>query len=151
MGNPIVRGVLAGVAVVLVVLGLKLFGLSPDDVFFPRSETQVSTPFGSWSVSSERSFWLRPLLLAHILSVPALWRLCSRLGYTGWFSLAMLVPLANILLLYFLAFAEWPTGQRAPVRGGPGDTLIYSPGSFRPANLESSQPEHSPSTHRPLE
>jgi hypothetical protein len=46
----------------------------------------------------------------------AMWRLCSRLGYSSWFSLAMLVPLANILLLYFLAFADWPAGPRPIVR-----------------------------------
>jgi hypothetical protein len=113
--HPVVRGVIAVLAVVVVLVGLKLFGLAPDDVFTPRADAHVNTPLGPFSVGSERAKWFPPLLLAHLLSVPPMWRLCSRLGYSGWFSLAMLVPLANIFLLYFLAFAEWPLGQRPAV------------------------------------
>ncbi len=113
MGHPVVRGVVAVLAVVAVVLGLKAFGLAPDDVFTPRADAHMHTPLGSFSVGSQGSSWFGPLLLMHVLSVPAMWRLCSRLGYSSWFSLAMLVPLANVLLLYFLAFSEWPLGRRS--------------------------------------
>jgi hypothetical protein len=126
MAHPIVRTVVAVLAVAAVLLGLKLFGLAPDDVYAPRGNEHISTPFGSYWVSSERSAWFRPLLLAHLLSVPAMWRLCGRLGYSGWFSLAMLVPLANILLLYFLAFAEWPPARRPTT--GPADFGNGPPG-----------------------
>jgi len=36
------------------------------------------------------------------------WKICSKAGFPGWISLAILVPLLNIGLLFFLAFAEWP-------------------------------------------
>jgi hypothetical protein len=36
------------------------------------------------------------------------WRICSRAGFPGALSLLVLIPLANLFLLYFLAFAEWP-------------------------------------------
>jgi hypothetical protein len=110
------RIVLAVLAVLAVVVVLKLFRLAPDDVFAPPEHgggASVSTPFGSFHLGDEERAWFRPLLLIHILSVPALWRLCERLGYSGWFGLAMLVPLANVLLLYFLAFSDWPAGARA--------------------------------------
>lgn len=44
---------------------------------------------------------------ALVLVVPA-WKLCSRLGFPGWFGVLILVPLVNLALLYFLAFAPWP-------------------------------------------
>jgi hypothetical protein len=121
MGHPIVRGVLGVLAVVAVLIGLKIFGVAPDDVFIPRSggSARVSTPWGSISAGAERDSIFQPLLLAHVLSVPAAWRLCSRLGYSSWFGLAMLVPLANIFLLYFLAFAKWPVEQQQPQATAP--------------------------------
>jgi hypothetical protein len=119
MKHPLVRGAAVVLAVVVVIVGLKLFRLAPDDVFFPHADTHVATPFGSVLVSSERTSWFSPLLLAHLLSVPSMWRLCNRLGYSGWFSLAMLAPLANILLLYFLAFAKWPIESQSAGNGPP--------------------------------
>jgi hypothetical protein len=122
-------GVAATVAVVVVVLGLKLFGLAPDDVFSPRNEGghHFDIPFGSLSLAAEDARWLKPLLLVHILCVPAVWHLCRRAGYTGWFSLAMLVPLANVVLLYFLAFAEWPTKRAAEQTIGTGGNRTLAP------------------------
>lgn len=56
--------------------------------------------------------WLWMLIVAVIVVVP-FWRICTKAGHTGWLSLLVLVPLANIALLYFLAFADWPS-QRKP-------------------------------------
>jgi uncharacterized protein (DUF983 family) len=56
------------------------------------------------------------LVVGALVMIP-LWRLCTRLGFPGWLSLAALVPFANLLLLYFLAFADWPRDRsegRAP-------------------------------------
>lgn len=36
------------------------------------------------------------------------WRIFSRAGYPGALAILMLIPLANIILLFFLALAEWP-------------------------------------------
>ena len=53
------------------------------------------------------------MLVVGALVVVPLWRICMRIGYPGWISLAALLPIANLLLLYFLAFAEWPLETRA--------------------------------------
>lgn len=42
-----------------------------------------------------------------VILVP-LWKIVSRLGYPGLVSLLFFVPLANIVFLYYLAFADWP-------------------------------------------
>lgn len=58
-------------------------------------------------------FGMPGLLMAAVLVVVPLWRLCTRLGFPGWIALAALVPVANVGLLYFLAFAEWPRDRSA--------------------------------------
>jgi hypothetical protein len=43
-----------------------------------------------------------------VLTVIAYWKICEKAGFPGPLSLLMLVPIANIILLLYLAFAEWP-------------------------------------------
>jgi hypothetical protein len=40
------------------------------------------------------------------------WRIFSKAGFSGLFSLLMLVPVINIITLAYLAFAEWPIQKR---------------------------------------
>lgn len=40
------------------------------------------------------------------------WRVCSKAGFPGALGLLVMVPFANLLLLYLLAFAEWPALRR---------------------------------------
>lgn len=42
------------------------------------------------------------------LTVVPFWKICTRAGFSGALSLLMLVPIANIILPFYLAFAEWP-------------------------------------------
>jgi len=42
------------------------------------------------------------------------WMICSKAGFPGWISLAVLFPVLNIVLLFFLAFAEWPALRHLP-------------------------------------
>ncbi|QDT95574.1 hypothetical protein [Gimesia aquarii] len=42
------------------------------------------------------------------------WMICSKAGFPGWISLAVLTPVLNIVLLFFLAFAEWPALRHLP-------------------------------------
>jgi hypothetical protein len=51
-------------------------------------------------------FVLAILTAAGILPV---WRIFSRAGFSGWLSLAMVIPVVNVLALYYLAFAPWPS------------------------------------------
>jgi len=45
---------------------------------------------------------------AFILPVIAFWKICSKAGFSGALGLLMLIPIANIILPLYLAFAEWP-------------------------------------------
>jgi hypothetical protein len=58
------------------------------------------------------------ILVALIMVVP-FWRLCQRVGYSPWLSLLMLLPIANVVLLYFIAFGDWPS-QRGGAGAGAG-------------------------------
>jgi hypothetical protein len=58
--------------------------------------------------------WLWMLMIAIVVVIPV-WRICQRAGYPGWLGFLMLIPMVNLALLYFIAFADWPadkTGAR---------------------------------------
>ncbi len=46
--------------------------------------------------------------LGVLLTVIPLWKICSKAGFPGPLSLLMLVPIANIVLPFYVAFAQWP-------------------------------------------
>jgi uncharacterized membrane protein YhaH (DUF805 family) len=43
------------------------------------------------------------------------YRIVTKAGFSGWWCLVFVVPLVNVVALYYIAFAEWPA-----LRGGPG-------------------------------
>lgn len=43
-------------------------------------------------------------------------RICRRLGFSRWLGVLAVIPLANLLLLWFVALAQWPRSETA--RGG---------------------------------
>lgn len=58
--------------------------------------------FGPWEL----------LILFTIIPVFFLWRIMSKAGYAGAWALLGLFPLFTVVLLGFLAFAEWPNTQK---------------------------------------
>jgi len=59
-------------------------------------------------------FWLGPimwLVFAVVIIIP-FWAIFSKAGYSKWLSLLMVVPIVNIIALYFLAFSTWPSLQK---------------------------------------
>lgn len=54
--------------------------------------------------------------MSTLIIVP-FWMICSKAGFPGWISLAILFPVLNIVLLFFLAFAEWPALRNLPDEG----------------------------------
>jgi hypothetical protein len=48
------------------------------------------------------------ILMIPVVIVPY-WKIFSRAGFSGWLSLVMLIPLANLVVLYVVAFSEWKT------------------------------------------
>jgi hypothetical protein len=57
---------------------------------------------------------LGPFVVFVVLAVSAvvlIWpaaRICRRVGFSPWLGILIMVPLANLLLLWFVAVAEWP-------------------------------------------
>ncbi|MBA4742760.1 MAG: hypothetical protein H2060_08645 [Azoarcus sp.] len=51
--------------------------------------------------------WLWMLVVAIVVVIPV-WRICRRTGHPGWIGLLILIPVVNLVLLYFIAFADWP-------------------------------------------
>jgi len=51
------------------------------------------------------------LIWIAVIIVP-FWKIFSKAGFSGWLSLLMLLPLVNLIMLYFLAFAKWPSTGR---------------------------------------
>jgi hypothetical protein len=37
------------------------------------------------------------------------WRIFKKAGFPGALSLLMLLPIVNVIMLYYLAFADWPS------------------------------------------
>jgi hypothetical protein len=48
------------------------------------------------------------VILFSILPVIAFWKICERVGFNGALGLLMLIPIANIVLPLYVAFASWP-------------------------------------------
>ena len=47
-----------------------------------------------------------------LLSVLPFWMICTKAGFPGALSLLMLVPIANVVLPFYIAFAEWPAHKQ---------------------------------------
>lgn len=52
--------------------------------------------------------WLFWLVWAAVVIVP-FWKINQKAGYSGYWALLLLVPLANLIYLYYLAFSTWPS------------------------------------------
>ena len=47
------------------------------------------------------------LIVAAVIIIP-FWFIYAKAGYSKWLSFLMVVPLVNLVMLYFLAFSNWP-------------------------------------------
>jgi len=52
-------------------------------------------------------------VLMALLTVLPFWKICAKAGFPGALSLLMLVPIANIILPFYIAFADWPALRQA--------------------------------------
>ena len=48
------------------------------------------------------------VIVGVLLTVIPFWKICTKAGFPGPLSLLMLVPVANIILPFYIAFADWP-------------------------------------------
>lgn len=65
--------------------------------------------------------WLLMLLWLAIV-LPPFWKIFSKAGFSGWLSLLIFVPLVNLVILYFVAFAEWPSLRSPSHTRGPQES-----------------------------
>ena len=66
---------------------------------------------------------LLPLAAAWIL--PSFWRIFAKAGFPGELSLLMILPGPNLLVLLYIAFAEWPVHRELQRwMQGPGEPPI---------------------------
>ena len=61
--------------------------------------------------------WLVIVVIYLIFGIPVA-RILRRIGYSGWWSVLVIIPIANLIGLWVLAFIAWPsdrahTGERA--------------------------------------
>jgi hypothetical protein len=54
------------------------------------------------------------LLILLLIFVWPWWKIFSKAGYPGWLGLGMFVPLINLFLLFYFAFADWPILKGIP-------------------------------------
>jgi len=51
---------------------------------------------------------LTMLVFAALIIVP-FWFIFKKAGYPQWLGLLMVVPMVNLVMLYILAFSDWPS------------------------------------------
>ncbi len=51
-------------------------------------------------------------LIVGTVAVVAFWRICAKAGFPGWYGVGVVIPMVNILLVLYLAFAEWPLERK---------------------------------------
>lgn len=66
--------------------------------------------------------WGFPWLIAAAIAVVPFWRICARLGYSPWLSLLIVIPLVNLVFIYYLAFSQWPSDRSGSGPAATGST-----------------------------
>lgn len=51
-------------------------------------------------------------LVFALVIIVRFWRIFAKAGYSRWLSLLMVVPIVNLIALYFLDFSPWPSLQK---------------------------------------
>lgn len=75
-----------------------------DEAYKMMQHSMINSAMGS-------GHWLWMLMIALIVIIPT-WRICQRIGYSGWMGLLILFPLINLVLFYFIAFSDWPVNKK---------------------------------------
>lgn len=57
------------------------------------------------------------MVLFFVVAVLPFWMISTKAGFPGWISLAILIPVLNLIFLFFLAFADWPALRRETSHG----------------------------------
>ena len=57
------------------------------------------------------SWFLSTIIMGLIIIIP-FWRIFQKAGFNGALSLLMFIPIINIIVIFYLAFAEWPSQKK---------------------------------------
>jgi hypothetical protein len=55
------------------------------------------------------------VLLISTMALAIIWpagRVCRRAGFSSWLGVLSVIPIANVLLLWFVALAKWPSASQ---------------------------------------
>ena len=63
-----------------------------------------------------------PWLIVAAIAVVPFWRICKRVGHSPWLSLLTVIPLVNLIFIYYLAFSQWPSQKSAAGTAAPGSS-----------------------------
>jgi hypothetical protein len=50
-------------------------------------------------------------LAAAILAVIPFWKIFTKAGFSGWLAVLAVIPLVNLVVLYYVAFSNWKIEQ----------------------------------------
>ncbi len=73
-----------------------------------RMEPQVSAQYASIFVLAMTAFAVFVALIVLAITILVCCKITAKMGYSWALGLLMFVPIANIILLLYLAFADWP-------------------------------------------
>jgi len=71
-------------------------------------ESQVSAQYASGFMIAMMAFGFLVALVVIAITLVVYCKITAKMGYSWALGLLMLVPAANIVLLLYLAFADWP-------------------------------------------
>jgi hypothetical protein len=57
-----------------------------------------------------------PYVIVTLVVIVPFWKIFEKAGFAQALSLLMLIPIVNLIALYFLAFSNWPGGQGSQTR-----------------------------------
>jgi hypothetical protein len=72
------------------------------------------------------------ILLPFLFVLLPLWRILAKAGYPGPLSLLALIPIVGLVIIFWLAFSEWPL-ERAAKQKGFSVLAPYCPACGKPA------------------
>lgn len=56
--------------------------------------------------------WGMGWLIFAVIAVVPFWRICNRVGHPPALSLLVVLPLINLIFIYYLAFGDWPADRK---------------------------------------
>jgi hypothetical protein len=82
-------------------------------------------------------------LIGIVIYIIPFWMIFKKAGFSPWFALLLFIPLANIIILYVLAFAQWKVAPLPQYAGG------YLPTAYPPAYPPAAPPPANPGNPYP--